>query len=263
VRDTVDDERSLHQPESRIAMTNTFTRKPLSLAISFALAFGVVSGAARSESTPAQAAANPADTRHLTDQRNVAATNGFGLCWHTGFGPAPVSTIECDPNHVRPIAQLVAPAPQPVPEPAPVPPTEAATPAAVPPVVVERVTLEADALFDFDKSTLRAEGRAALDDFAVRVKGIDPEMIMAVGHTDRFGTDDYNQRLSEQRAEAVKAYLVGKGIEPDRLRALGRGGSQPVTKSGECDGRINAKVLTCLQPDRRVEVDVLGLRVGR
>lgn len=242
--------------------TRTFSRTPLGLAISFALAMGAASGAAHAQAGPPPA---PGSTPYLTDQRNVAATSAFGLCWHAGVGAPPVSTPECDPNYVRPVAQVVAPAPAPPPvqEPVPAPAVATAVPAAAPPVVVERVTLDVDAMFDFDRSTLRPEGQAALDAFAAKVKGIDPEMVMAVGHTDRLGADDYNQRLSSLRAEAVKAYLVGKGIESDRVRALGRGESQPVTKSGECEGSANAKVIECLQPDRRVQVDVMGTRVSR
>ena len=129
--------------------------------------------------------------------------------------------------------------------------------------VTERVTLDPDALFDVDKAVLRPAGRAALDDFAGKIKGIDPEMIMAVGHTDRFGSEAYNQRLSDQRVEAVKTYLVSKGIEPNRIRTEGKGETQPVTKTGECDASKSAKVIACLQPDRRVEVEVVGTRSAR
>jgi len=229
-------------------MTHALTRRQLSLAVSCAVALGVVvaSGAATAQ-------INPADTGYLTDQRDSVPRSGFGLCWHTGTGPR-VSTIECDPTFApAPISRVVEPTPVVVaavtPEPA----------KAVP----ERVTLDADTLFDFDKAVLRPAGRAALDDFVGKIKGIDPEMIVAVGHTDRFGSAGYNQRLSEQRVEAVKTYLVGKGIEVNRIRAEGKGETQPVTKAGECDGSESAKVIACLQPDRRVEVEVVGARIAR
>jgi OOP family OmpA-OmpF porin len=223
-------------------MTYSLTKKQISLAVSCALALGVVSGAARAET-------NPADTGYLTDQRNTVARSGYGLCWHTGSGPAPVSTIECDPNFVpAPIARFVEPTPQPV------------AVAAVAPVI-QRVTLDADTLFDFDKAVLRPAGRVALDDFVGRIKGIDPGMIEAVGHTDRLGSETYNQRLSEQRVAAVKAYLVGKGIEPNRMHTEGKGETQPATKAGECDGAKSAKVIACLQPDRRVDIEVVGSRI--
>jgi len=125
---------------------------------------------------------------------------------------------------------------------------------------IEKVTLDAGALFDFDTHDLRPEGRAALDDFVNGLKGATLGMIRAVGHADRLGSEAYNQILSEDRAGAVKAYLVGKGITPARVRAEGRGATQPVTKPGECAGDKSAEVITCLQPDRRVGIEVAGTR---
>src|SRR5881396_836683 len=129
---------------------------------------------------------------------------------------------------------------------------------------IEKVVFDAGALFDFDAYQLRPEGRAALDDFLGRLKGTSLGMIRAVGHADRLGSEGYNQILSEDRAEAVKAYLVSKGIEPDRVRAEGRGTGQPVTKPGECGDGKKAKVIACLQSDRRVGIEVAGTReIGR
>jgi OOP family OmpA-OmpF porin len=125
---------------------------------------------------------------------------------------------------------------------------------------IEKVVFDAGALFDFDVYQLRPEGRSSLDDFVSRLKGTTLGMIRAVGHADRLGSEGYNQILSEDRAEAVKAYLVSKGIEPDRVRAEGRGATQPVTKPGECAGGKNAKVIACLQADRRVGIEVAGTR---
>lgn len=227
-------------------MTYSFTKKQMTLAVSCALALSVVSGAARAQS-------NPADTGYLTDQRGTVARSDYGLCWRTGTGPAPVSTIECDPNFVSaPIAGLPEPAPQAV-----------AVALATPKPVSARVTLDADALFDFNKAVLRPAGQVALDDFLGKMQGIDPEVILAVGHADRFGSEDYNQRLSEHRVAAVKTYLLGKGIEPNRIHTEGKGETQPVTKAGECDGAKSAKVIACLQPDRRVDIEVVGTRIAR
>jgi OOP family OmpA-OmpF porin len=125
---------------------------------------------------------------------------------------------------------------------------------------IEKVVFDAGALFDFDAYQLRPEGRAGLDDFVSRLKGTTLGMIRAVGHADRLGSEGYNQILSEDRAEAVKAYLVSKGIEPNRVRAEGRGAGQPVTKPGECAGGKNAKIIACLQADRRVGIEVAGTR---
>jgi OOP family OmpA-OmpF porin len=191
---------------------------------------------------------------YLVDQRGNVARSGFGLCWHSGVGPAPASTAECDPNYVpvkvveaaqKPPA-VAAAAPQPAAKPAP-----------------QRVTLDADTLFDFDKAVLRPAGKVALDAFVGQMKDINPEMINAVGHTDRFGSEAYNQRLSEQRVAAVKTYLVSQGIEANRMHTEGKGETQPVTKAGECDGAKSAKVIACLQPDRRVEIEVVGDRIAK
>lgn len=125
---------------------------------------------------------------------------------------------------------------------------------------IEKIWLDAGALFDFDTHELRPEGRAALDDFVGRLKGATLGMIRAVGHADRLGSEAYNQILSEDRAEAVKAYLVSKGIDPARMHAEGRGATQPVTSRGECAGGKSAQVIACLQPDRRVGIEVAGTR---
>jgi len=125
---------------------------------------------------------------------------------------------------------------------------------------MEKITLDAGALFDFDAYTLSPQGRAALDEFVGRLKGATLGTIRAVGHADRLGSEGYNQILSEDRAEAVKAYLLSKGIEPDRVQAEGRGATQPVTKPGDCIGGDRARVHACLQPDRRVGIEVAGIR---
>jgi outer membrane protein OmpA-like peptidoglycan-associated protein len=125
---------------------------------------------------------------------------------------------------------------------------------------IEKVILDAGALFDFDGYELRPEGRAALDEFLGSLDGATLGTIRAVGHADRLGSEGYNQILSEDRAEAVKAYLVSKGIEPGRVQAEGRGATQPVTKPGDCAGGKSAKILACLQPDRRVGIEVAGTR---
>ena len=136
--------------------------------------------------------------------------------------------------------------------------TDATPPAAVP--AIGKVWLDADALFDFDKAELSRAGRAALDDFLGRLSAIAPGMIRLVGHADRLGSEAYNQIVSEDRAEAVKDYLVSKGVDPNRVRAEGKGDTQPVTKAGACDGGRSVKVIACLQPDRRVAIEVAGTR---
>jgi OOP family OmpA-OmpF porin len=240
-------------------MTNTFTRNQLGLAISCALSLGFVPMTASADTNPPSTTIKAADSGFLTDQRATVVRSNYGLCWRSGSDPAPADSAQCDPNYVAPtLTAAVEPAAKPI----------VAAPAAPPPAMVatavrERVTLDADALFDFDKAVLRPAGREALDGFIGQIKGITPETISAVGHTDRFGTDGYNQRLSEQRVAAVKTYLVSKGIDPANVTTEGRGESQPITKTGECTGAKSAKVIACLQPDRRVDVEVIGMRIAQ
>ena len=226
-------------------MTNTLTKKQMALAISCVLTLGLVSGAATAQSN------NPTKEGYLVDTRGNVAKSGFGLCWRTGYWTPAMAIEECDPDLVKkPIAQ--APAPQKLA--AVVAPPPAPKPAAA------RVKLNADTLFDFDKAVLRPAGKQALDDFYAKTRDIDPEVITAVGHADRFGTDAYNQKLSEKRAESVKAYLVSKGVEPNRVYTEGKGEKQPVTKPDQCKGPKSKKVVDCLQPDRRVEIEVIGTK---
>ena len=111
------------------------------------------------------------------------------------------------------------------------------------------MTYAADAFFDFDKAVLKPEGKAKLDDLVGKIQGINLEVIIAVGHTDSVGTDAYNQKLSVRRAEAVKAYLVSKGIDKSRVYTEGKGEKQPVADNKTAAGRAK---------NRRVEIEVVG-----
>ena len=175
------------------------------------------------------------------------------LCWRDANWTPATAAPGCD-------GALAAPAPAPAAAPA-APAAAPAAPAAKPAAPTSsKVTYAADAFFDFDKAVLKPEGKAKLDELASKIKDIKLEVIIAVGHADRFGTDKYNQVLSEKRAEAVKAYLVGKGIEPNRVYTEGKGKKQPVTKPDQCKGPKSKKVIECLQPDRRVEIEVIGTK---
>lgn len=184
------------------------------------------------------------DVGYVVDGRANVAKSGTGLCWRTGYWTPAMAVAECDPELAKKEAPKAAETPK----------------AATPKPAAQKVTLAADALFDFNKATLRPEGKAKLDELVAKVKDIKLEVIIAVGHADRFGTDKYNQKLSEKRAEAVKAYLVSKGMEPNRVYTEGKGKKQPVTKKDQCKGPKSKKVIECLQPDRRVEIEVIGTR---
>jgi OOP family OmpA-OmpF porin len=117
--------------------------------------------------------------------------------------------------------------------------------------VSEKVTFAADAFFDFNKSTLKPEAQAKLADLVQKTKGVNLEVIIAVGHTDSVGGDAYNQRLSINRAEAVKGYLVSQGVEKNRVYTEGKGERSPVADNKTAEGRAK---------NRRVEVEVVGTR---
>ena len=174
------------------------------------------------------------------------------LCWRDASWTPATAAEGCDGALVK-----AAEAPAPAAAPAAAKPAPAPAPA---PVASSKVTYAADAFFDFDKAVLKPEGKAKLDDLVSKVKDINLEVIIAVGHTDSIGTDAYNQKLSVRRAEAVKAYLVSKGIEKNRVYTEGKGKKQPVT-GDKCKGSKKTKALIeCLQPDRRVEIEVIGTK---
>ncbi len=176
------------------------------------------------------------------------------LCWRDANWTPATAAAGCDGAIVAPKA-APAPAPAPAPKAAPAPAPKAAAPAPAPaPAAATKVTYAADAFFDFDKSVLKAEGKAKLDDLVGKVKGINLEVIIAVGHTDSVGTDAYNQKLSVKRADAVKAYLVSKGIEKNRVYTEGKGEKQPVADNKTSAGRSK---------NRRVEIEVVGTRPNK
>jgi OOP family OmpA-OmpF porin len=168
--------------------------------------------------------------------------NTVNQCWKAAYWTPAMAIAECDPDLMpKPAARPAAPPP----------PPPAAKPAAKPAPVAEKVTLAADVLFDFDKAVLKTEGKGKLDDLATKVKAINLEVVIAIGHTDSVGSDAYNQKLSVRRAESVKAYLVSKGVEPNRVYTEGKGEKQPVASNKTADGR---------QKNRRVEIEVIGTR---
>lgn len=153
----------------------------------------------------------------------------------------------------RPAARAyVAPVEAPVAMPAPVVAQAVVqTPPPPPQPVSEKVSFAAEALFDFDKAVVKPEGKAALDDLLARLQGMNTEVMIAVGHTDSVGSDAYNNKLSLRRADAVKAYLVSKGLEPARLYTEGKGESQPIASNSNAEGRAS---------NRRVTIEVVGTR---
>ena len=192
---------------------------------------------------------------YLTDTRGGMVKDPYGLCWRTGYWTPALANMECDPDLMpkpapKPAAAAAAPAPAPKPA-APAPAKPAAKPAPAPQPTTEKVTLAADALFDFDKAIIKNDTKAKLDDLVGKLKAINLEVIIAIGHTDSVGTPAYNQKLSVKRADAVKAYMVSKGIEPNRIYTEGKGEKQPIADNKTKEGRAK---------NRRVEIEVVGTR---
>ena len=162
----------------------------------------------------------------------------IGLVYKFGR-PVAAPVVYTPPPAPAPVAEAPpAPAPMPAPAPAPVP-------------VSEKVSFAAEALFDFDKSVVKPAGKAALDDLLMKLQGMNTEVMVTVGHTDSIGSDAYNQKLSQRRAEAVKAYIVSKGVDASRVYTEGKGESQPVADNKTAEGRAK---------NRRVTVEVVGTR---
>jgi len=197
------------------------------------------------------------------------------LCYRTGYWAPSMAIIGCDPDLVPKPASTPAPAPAPraapAPAPAPAPraapaPAPAPAPAArpAPAAGVQKITLGSKALFDFDKAVLRPDGKAAIDaEIISKLSQVQRlELVLVTGHTDRIGTQAYNQKLSERRADAVRDYLVSKGVPRDKIETLGMGKTQPLP-GVVCNMTAMKELIDCLQPNRRVEVEVKGEAVRR
>ncbi|MCL2161839.1 MAG: OmpA family protein [Betaproteobacteria bacterium] len=202
------------------------------------------------------------DIPYAIDGRNNVTRSGAGLCWRTGYwtagaaetapaGEFPVG-CGCDEDIVpREKCEATPPPPVEPPVSPPVPGPDVETP---------KVQLNADLLFDFNEATLKPEGRAALDGVAAQAKELQLEVVIVTGHTDRIGGDAYNQRLSERRAASVKSYFVGQGIDASRIYTEGKGRTQPVTGTSCNNVTPRSALISCLQPDRRVDIEIIGTR---
>ena len=218
----------------------------------FAYCFASIAMLALPTSSLAQDAKNQGYLVDTQGQSAIVKAPVAGVCVRTSDWTPARAVVECDPDLVKKPAPPPQAAPKPAPAPQPAPKKEPAK------LLPQKINFSGDALFDFDKSVLRPEGRAMLDDLVRVLQGANYEVILAIGHTDRIGSKAYNQKLSVRRAEAVKKYLVDKGIAPNRIYAEGKGKTQPVTKPGDCKGKRGKQLIACLQPDRRVDVEVTG-----
>ena len=165
---------------------------------------------------------------YLTDTNGQIVRSGTGLCWHTGYW-TPANAVEgCDP-----VAKKGP--------------------------VSAKVSVKAETLFDFNKATIKPEGRLMLHDLVTDMRKYNLELVVAVGYTDRIGSDAYNKKLSQSRAQAVQDFLVTQGIPTPNVYAEGRGKANPVT-GDTCKGQVGKKLISCLSPDRRVVIEIIGTK---
>ena len=213
------------------------------------IAVAALGGCATQGASAPAATTAPQRIDNWTSANGIVWKNGTNeYCWRNNYWTPATAVAECDgalkpPPAAAPEAPA-APAAAPAPAPAP---------AVVPVPVSEKVTFAADAFFDFDKSVLKAEGKAKLDDVVSKLGSINLEVIIAVGHTDSIGTEAYNQALSVRRSEAVKSYLIAKGVDKNRVYTEGKGEKQPVADNKTADGRAK---------NRRVEIEVVGTKAA-
>lgn len=206
--------------------------------LAFIAATAVVAASASAQSVPASRQA--VNDNWVNGTGEYVWMNGTNeLCWRDAFWTPATANAKCDGALVT---QAAAPTP--------------VAPVAPPAITSQKITYQADALFDFDKATLKPLGKQKLDELAAKIQGMNIEVVVATGYTDRIGSDKYNDRLSLRRAQAVKSYLVSKGVESSKVYTEGKGKRNPVTTG--CNQRNRKQLISCLAPDRRVEVEVVG-----
>jgi OOP family OmpA-OmpF porin len=220
-----------------------------------ALAFGAALAAGSVVSLPV--AAQPI-SGYLTDQRDTVVKDPYNLCWRTGYWTPALAIVDCDPDLV----------PRAAPKPAPPPPAAAPAPAPPPPVAKppapKTLLVQSTNLFEFDKAVLTNDAKAQLDKEVIGRLGEFSaiKLILVSGFADRIGSQQYNQKLSERRADAVKAYLVAKGVDGAKIETIGMGKTLQIKScpdpSPKGEIRTFKQLIECLAPNRRVTVEVQG-----
>jgi len=227
-------------------MTNSSTTTLASVLLGALI--GLTTGTALADNAHSQA--------NWQDTKGHFAKNSSGQCWRASYWTPAMAVAECDPDLVKKPEVKVAEAKK-----QDTVPATPLVPSLGPDKPALRVTIQAEALFDFNKSDLRNDGKSTLDSEVVTKMKAHPEveLLLVTGHADRIGSDKYNQALSERRADSVKAYLVSQGVESNRIEAVGKGESEPVAECNDIKGvqsRKNKNLVECLQPNRRVVAEV-------
>ena len=180
-----------------------------------------------------------AQVGYWEDEGGAMVKSGTGTCVRTGRWTPELATAQCDPGLMPKV--VAAPA-----EPAPVA-------LAAPAPVTEKVSMDADAMFDFDKSEIKPKGKEALNEVVrkLNLAGAELELITTTGHTDNIGSTEYNIDLSLRRAEAVKGYLISQGVDGNHINSVGEGERQPFANNTTAQGRAE---------NRRVDIEVSSTR---
>lgn len=192
---------------------------------------------------------------HLYDARGNVVMSGSGLCWKTARWTPALAVEACDPDLVKkpaPPAAVAEPKHTPAPVPAPAPP----------PAPVKAITLSAVSLFDFGKAVLKPAAKTVIDQQIIAKLASTGKISLIVigGHADRLGSATFNQKLSEKRAEAVKEYLVAKGMDGSTIETFGFGKTQPAQGVAKCDDKLpRKKLIECLEPHRRVTIEIKAM----
>lgn len=207
-------------------------------------------------------ASGPQREGYVVSSERTAVVDSSGHCVRTNSWTPDKAAEPCDtlPRASTPPVPVAA---APAPEPTPAPLAQAAPQTPAPPVL-EKITLSTDVLFPFNKSELLPGGKEKLDDLAKSAQGAEVDKIVLAGYADRIGSEGYNRELSEKRAQSVAEYIASKGVDQSRIQVEGRGEEQSIT-GDQCkrmgpEKASNKKLVSCLQPDRRVEAELLGSR---
>ncbi len=211
-----------------------------------ALVFALAASAATVASAQGMPAPTASNGGYWGDSGSTVVRDPYGLCWHSGSYAGSDALIGCDRTAPPPVIKPVAVKPAPMAKAAPAP-----APVVTKPAVLERVTFGSDALFAFDHYDLKPAARARLDALVQRMHGARINAIHVVGYTDSIGSEKYNQKLSERRADSVRNYLIQDGVPADIITAEGRGKHDFVASNKTAAGRAK---------NRRVEVEVDGSR---
>ncbi len=203
---------------------------------------------------------------YMTDSRGDIVRSGTGLCWHTSDWTPAMAIEGCDPVTKKPAPVIADSAPKSAPKSAPV--IAAPAPVVQAKNVFVPYTMQSEAFFAYNSTELSEHGKQKMNDEIIAKMQESPrdEIVVVTGYTDQIGSEDYNMKLSQRRADAVKTYMVDQGIDGDRIETVAKGEADPIVSCDNIKGKANHKnkaLITCLQPNRRIVIDLSGEKVVR